>query len=322
MNHIERFRRIESMGALSLLLLTGAFTSQHRVEVSHSEAIKSPDLNFWTIAYEAEQYKAMLKQIRAYIDKHPDFLPLPSQQVIDEWIAEVAPVYGLDGFVDTVQIPTDDQFKAFTDPQQYATVLGQSDCGRNLYINARTANPLSSWYKSIGMYGTIAHELGHEQQGTICQNKYNDMGMYIDQIEASAQIGMLQTEATLAIDRNRIALASYVYEMNDILDGTLWYMKVTQPGVYTDAYTQIYNALYDDADSRAVMDHAQHVWKNHPDDLETILYDYNYLPRLIMEEAAVNNSIATVLYPNTQVDITDALYLLKHAPAMVQETFR
>ncbi len=277
------------------------------------------DLEFYPTLTRAVYYGDLLKKLNDYLRQNPNALPAIEDSSIKNWIEIIGPEYVKVGFTDTLVEPHEASFNDKENVGGLLEGLGQTTADDELWINSRIKNPFSPWSHGLAFYGTVGHEEAHIQQGKILR-RYSSG---VDNIEAAAQVGMIATSAscTLTDPGNKLALFSFIYEMQDMTFGAVWYMYLKDPKKNGLGFRQLINLLSVDANAKAMLDHKIRTWEGREQQLAGCLLDlYNYHPLQIIEAARNNGEIATdLIFPNPEVNLHDLFYLERHADEMLRE---
>ncbi len=281
--------------------------------------IRLQDLEFYPTLTRAVYYGDLLRKLNDYLRQNPNALPAIEDSSIKNWIEIIGPEYVNIGFTDTLVEPNEASFNDKESVGGLLEGLGITTANDELWINSRIKNPFSPWNRGLAFYGAVAHEEAHIQQGKILRRYSSGVG----NVEAAAQIGMVTTLASCALTDpgNRLALFSFIYEMQDMTFGAIWYMYLQDPKKYGLGFHQLINLLGVDATTQAILDHKLRTWKDREQQLAGCLLDpYNYHPLQIVEAARNNGEIATdLIFPNPEVNLHDLFYLERHADEMLRE---
>lgn len=289
-----------------------SFVSAAASHDKHEEILPKEKMTF----NEVYQLALRVSRMDHYIKKHPLNIE-PSQKIMEEWLQEIVPQFESLGMTNDASMPTDFQFQQFTDPFYYGHVLGTSNCGGEMRINARMDNPLSTWYESDNFWGTITHETAHQQQGSLCHT--SDRAM----VESSAQVAMMQVTSALAISGNRIAMHSWINEMNDMTEGALWYMAILEPKAYGQLWEQYKRTVDVTPEDRAIRARTEEKWKGKEMQLLEILLDYSYLPLASLYGATQNGDVTNAeIMPNPHYSVWEFWYIKQHLEELTGEIIK
>lgn len=238
-------------------------------------------------------------------DRMPDLGIEINIKTLHDWVDEVIPFFEENKIVTTARYPEEIFFERFKDGFKAMHVLGTSDCDKTLTINGRLNNPLSVWYGDLDFWGTVVHELAHEQQGPdMCK----DYSIRRD-LEVGAQVAMLEVLASMAMGGSKIAAFSFVHELRDIAFGAAWVYKMKHKAEFNALAATMFSTPLDQAEWQRI----QNAWKGREWRLIDILLTYNFLPfdKIMMAHKNNHDIVTGAALPNSTFPVDDFGYLIE-----------
>lgn len=191
----------------------------------------------------------------------------PLDLSLTRWTREIVPWFAAEGIVRLERQPARVRYVDFSGPQANL-ILGTADCrGAVVSISGRYANPVSSLYRSVDMVFTLAHELAHVQQNTLCERAPTDA------VETSAQLMAFEVTAAMALDGNAWAGLALLRELRDLAVGKLRFDAERHlPGARARLDTVV-AAIYTTPE-RAGAAQRTHYWARNPAQRKEVLLRY------------------------------------------------
>ena len=139
----------------------------------------------------------------------------PLDTSLTRWTREILPWFAAEGIVRLERAPARVGYSDFRGAHG-TLVLGTANCRSGVVsISGRYVNPVSRMFRSVDLVFTLAHELAHVQQNTLCERAPTTL------VETSAQLMALEVTAAMALDGNAWAGLALLRELRDIAVGTL-----------------------------------------------------------------------------------------------------
>lgn len=240
------------------------------------------------------------------------------------WQAEILPWLVEEGVV-AYAAPPKPTWR-FHEDENANHVLGQSDCGEGLWMNARYVNQASPWYRDVSFLSTFVHELVHSQQGIACDLYERE------KVEATAVVVSLEVMAAMANSGNRAMAEALVDELQAIALGELRYRSLRDKD--DSEIESVLDEVDGDAWDRAERRQRARYWADRPFDRAFVLRAYAHTPYALLVKAVEKGALGEDLalapisggYDPTSYEETftrpvvrfdDLAYFLEHAEELL-----
>jgi hypothetical protein len=250
------------------------------------------------------------------LDKLRKALPEPqieaSDALLQAWMLEMLPFYEEVGISrGQATAPESVKFAAYSNAMGHIHVLGQSDCGQHIFINARMLNPVSAWHNRIDFIGTIAHEMVHQQQGVLCHS------MPINLVETTAQVGMVEVLSAMSLGGNKLSARALLNELFDMSMASAKAFSLDPK--YASEYSALEAQVYTTALERGRALRSRLSWKGKEAQLQQILLIYNLDPlSRLMVACRGDKTISGLAIPNPKpLNVSDFCFFNANMEAIL-----
>ncbi len=252
-----------------------------------------------------EQAADNARRFDAILDTLPDeaFARITTDDELDAWTAEIVPFFGYEAITGPdadatgYRYPTSLEFDFFDERGSRGQhhILGMANCmSGELWINARFANPASTWYESRTVLAVLVHELAHIQG--ICWSSIS---------EQSAQLATLEVLAAMSVKGSHPAFASLIDELRDMSLAAAYGIALRDDRMAE--YEALSRELSNDAFSIANTDKAMRYWAEDTAELERILRLYSVEPMQSVT-AALHQGTCSFRNPTWNTDLKEIEY--------------
>lgn len=299
----REFLRISSVSVLGALFTEIFRRDSPRIRYDPVTRVEF-DLDFQKLTFdEAAQLTLRLGETSRLLNL-ANWRPVLTPGSLLSWAKEVGYIMAAEGITDKTPIPPDIEYFVPDNSNEANHILGYTDCESFLKINERLSQEMATWYNSPDWPGTVTHELVHYevQKYDLCRQTVSV------ELEATANIVMLELLASLANWGNGFAMRSFVWEFTDICLGAAHALAINEnrDHDYDRLRTQIHPGIL----SQSRYEKLNQDFSGRQFELASILESYSLHPLEIIIKNHLTNGdkISGLILPPVQVYLGAGYY--------------